>query len=219
MRDKNSALSVVLVDWGGVLTMPLDVVWHTWGELEGIDPGVFGKAIESWLAADNLAQNSGQRTNSPMAQFERGEMPENEFEQHLAAKFAEVDVQVPAPGLIGRMLQGTATANTDMFTFLDELSGKGFRLGVLSNSWGQNYDRSQWGIFEHTIISCEVGARKPEPEIFHLAANRFDVEPSACVFIDDLPANITAAHAVGMTAVHYLTVPQTRTELTGTLGI
>ena len=51
------------------------------------------------------------------------------------------------------------------------------------------------------MISGEVGLHKPQPEIFELGAERVGLEPSDCVFVDDLRENCAGAEAVGMTAV------------------
>ena len=51
------------------------------------------------------------------------------------------------------------------------------------------------------MISGEVGLYKPQPEIFQLGAERVGLDPSDCVFVDDLRENCEGAEAVGMTAV------------------
>ena len=56
-------------------------------------------------------------------------------------------------------------------------------------------------LFDGVVISGEVGLHKPQPEIFELAAERVDLEPSDCVFVDDLRENCAGAEAVGMIAV------------------
>ena len=44
---------------------------------------------------------------------------------------------------------------------------------------------------------------KPEPAIFHLAAERLGLAPAECVFVDDWDKNVEAARDVGMQAVLY----------------
>jgi putative hydrolase of the HAD superfamily len=52
------------------------------------------------------------------------------------------------------------------------------------------------------VFSCEVGLRKPEPEIYLAAAQRLQVEPTACLYVGDgAYAELTGAAAVGMHAV------------------
>ena len=41
---------------------------------------------------------------------------------------------------------------------------------------------------------------KPQPEIYRLAAERLEVAPEECLFVDDLRENCEGAEAVGMTA-------------------
>jgi epoxide hydrolase-like predicted phosphatase len=91
---------------------------------------------------------------------------------------------------------------------------------LLSNSWGLDYPREIWGdLFDVVVISGEVGMRKPESRIFHLAAERLGLPPRACVFVDDLAPNVRGAAAVGMVGVHHVTPQQTIEELEALFGI
>ena len=51
--------------------------------------------------------------------------------------------------------------------------------------------------------------RKPTPEIYELGAERIGLEPSACVFVDDLPFNLAPAAELGMATVHHTSSEQT----------
>jgi putative hydrolase of the HAD superfamily len=79
----------------------------------------------------------------------------------------------------------------------------GLRTCLLSNSWGFGiYDRDLLEtLFDTIVISAEVSMRKPQPDIYLLAAERVGVAPQECVYVDDLRANCTTAEAVGMTAI------------------
>ena len=53
-------------------------------------------------------------------------------------------------------------------------------------------------LFDVVIDSSEVGMRKPDPRIFHLALEQLGgVEPGRAVFLDDYPGNVVAAEARG----------------------
>jgi HAD superfamily hydrolase (TIGR01509 family) len=54
---------------------------------------------------------------------------------------------------------------------------------------------------------------KPEPEIYRLAIERFGIEPSQTVFIDDLAANVTMARAQGWHAIQFITAAQVEADL------
>jgi putative hydrolase of the HAD superfamily len=58
------------------------------------------------------------------------------------------------------------------------------------------------GLIDVEVFSCEVGARKPEPEIYLAATERLHVEPGACLYVGDgAYAELTGASSVGMYAV------------------
>lgn len=48
------------------------------------------------------------------------------------------------------------------------------------------------------VLSHECGFEKPDSEIYLLAAEAHGVAPQDCLFVDDKPANIEGARAVGM---------------------
>ena len=52
-------------------------------------------------------------------------------------------------------------------------------------------------------ISCEHRLLKPEPEAYQNFFQTFSLEPDACFFIDDTPANIEAAGNQGMRGCVY----------------
>lgn len=47
------------------------------------------------------------------------------------------------------------------------------------------------------VVSGLDGVAKPQPEIFHLAAERAGLAPEELLFVDDSPTNIRAAEALG----------------------
>jgi putative hydrolase of the HAD superfamily len=59
------------------------------------------------------------------------------------------------------------------------------------------------------IISAEVGLAKPDPAIFRLALARLKVMAAAAIFVDDVPANLEAARAIGMRPILFNGTPRT----------
>ena len=57
--------------------------------------------------------------------------------------------------------------------------------------------------WEQRILSYVVGAVKPDLPIYREALRRAGVHPSHCLFIDDLPENITAWEALGGRGIVY----------------
>ena len=61
-----------------------------------------------------------------------------------------------------------------------------------------------WFALFDTIVTAddpEVGAAKPAPDIFLVAARRLGVDPARCLVFEDSPFGVTAAKAAGMFAV------------------
>ena len=54
---------------------------------------------------------------------------------------------------------------------------------------------------------------KPDPAIYHLLEERYDLTPAKTVFIDDTPVNIEAARNLGWKGIIYKDYKQTVEEL------
>ena len=58
-------------------------------------------------------------------------------------------------------------------------------------------------LFDAFVSSCEVGMRKPDPDIFHLALGIAQARPEECIYFDDRPMLVEAAKKVGIDAYHH----------------
>lgn len=56
--------------------------------------------------------------------------------------------------------------------------------------------------FDGGIFSGDVKVLKPQREIYALLAERYRLAPEDTVFIDDMPANVAGARAIGWHALH-----------------
>ena len=93
----------------------------------------------------------------------------------------------------------------DAIPMLNTLKEQGYQLGLISNASYSRDVRSQLDknnlstFFEQTLISAEVGFRKPHPMIFQKALKFFDVEPTQAVMVGDtLNADIIGSRRMGM---------------------
>ena len=62
-------------------------------------------------------------------------------------------------------------------------------------------------------VSARVGLIKPDPAIYRTHTDAFDLDPAACLFIDDSPANVQGARDCGWQAVVFTSAPQLREDL------
>jgi HAD superfamily hydrolase (TIGR01509 family) len=88
---------------------------------------------------------------------------------------------------------------------LQRLRQAGYRLAIVSNAsceaGGVVAALGLDGLVDTVVLSCDVGALKPEPEILHAALDRLGVAPRHAVLVDDLPANLEAARGLGLRTV------------------
>jgi epoxide hydrolase-like predicted phosphatase len=209
-------LQALVVDYGGVLTSPLQDTMTSWCEDDEIDLASFRRVVREWLG-----ESYGEQARvNPIHALERGEIAIPDFERELARRLTTHDGRKVEPeGLLGRMFAGFRREQP-MFDVVRRARGQGLRTALLSNSWGMDYPREEWDeVFDAVVISGEVGMRKPEPGIYHHAAGLLDVPPSACVFVDDLPSNVQGAVEVGMVGVRFVSVEQAVGELEALFGL
>jgi epoxide hydrolase-like predicted phosphatase len=207
----------LVVDYGGVLTEPLDDAMAQWCAAERVSAEGFAAVMKDWLGT-----SSGEAAlTNPVHGLERGELTIEEFERELAQRLRTVDGgAVEAAGLLARMFAGFEAPQPAMLEALRQARSAGLRTALLSNSWGLDYPRAGWDeLFDTVVISGEVGMRKPEPEIYLLAASRLGVAAAECVFVDDLAPNIRGAVAVGMVGIQHRDAEQTVGELEGVFGL
>ncbi|MBV9369168.1 MAG: hypothetical protein JO074_05020, partial [Frankiales bacterium] len=159
----------LVVDYGGVLTSPLDDAMRARCEGDGIDNAHFRELMATWLRQTGADAN-------PAYRLERGELTVAEFELLLASQLRSVDGRpLTADGMLRRMFAGFQAVPA-MLDVVRRVRAAGHRTALLSNSWGLDYDRTDWdALFDVTVISGEVGLRKPEPEIYQLTAERLGV--------------------------------------------
>ena len=107
-----------------------------------------------------------------------------------------------------------------LLTALRKAKAQGLKTALLSNADGWWQPPSSWqGLFDATVISGEVGLAKPEPEIYLLTAEKLNLEPGECVFVDDLAINVRGAAEAGMVGVHHRSTRSTLEELEILLAI
>jgi epoxide hydrolase-like predicted phosphatase len=208
--DEPLALGGLIVDWGGVLTAPIDEAMTAWARHEGIDLEVYRSVMRAWIES----------ASSPIHHLERGEVTADELERQLAKEFRDQGVVVDADGLLVRMLDGLRELSDDMVNLVRRARRHGLKTALLSNSWGEHYPEHLWvGAFDAVVISGRVGMRKPERAIFQHTAELLELQPSQCVMVDDLTANIQGAVAAGMVGVLHRSYGETVDELEVLFGV
>lgn len=88
---------------------------------------------------------------------------------------------------------------------INDLKQNNYKLFVLSNMSKYFIDTLHkhpiFKLFDGEIISCYYNLVKPEPEIYQLLLNKFQLQPTETLFIDDKPENTKAAEAFGISTI------------------
>ena len=116
----------------------------------------------------------------------------------------------------GEMLGGQIPGTESV---LIELRSAGIRLYGLSNWSAETFpiavDRFPClSMFDGIVVSGTDGIAKPDPAIFEILCERYDLDPAACLFVDDAPANVRAAREAGFAhAIDFTSATELRSQL------
>ena len=197
-------VDAVIFDFGGVLTVP-----------EPIQEELHRYERELGLPSDTIVWTIG---SGPLWEaVSTGAIDERQYWEGVAAAFAPL-----LPPAFGRFQHGTLPyeeLNPHVLDLVRALRGQA-KIGLLSNATISlaGYLRrlpAVSGLFDDIVISAEVGLRKPDLEIYRLAAQRLGADVQRCVMVDDKARNTLAAQTAGMCAVVYESPDQLRHALRG----
>ncbi len=102
--------------------------------------------------------------------------------------------------------------------FIKQLKKSGYRVYLLSNYSRMHFHREKepYRFVEQVdggVISFEVKHIKPEPEIYRILLEKYEIRPENAVFLDDLEENLAAARAFGLHTIQVKNHEQSLAEL------
>ena len=94
-----------------------------------------------------------------------------------------------------------------MAQLIKEMKEKGLGIYLLSNA-GRDQPGYWNGIpgseyFDGTVVSALEGCIKPDPQIYRVLLERYDLVPEECLFIDDMEENTKTAEELGMAVCRF----------------
>lgn len=94
-----------------------------------------------------------------------------------------------------------------MVRLAQALKAAGYKMYVLSN-WDEHSfeivrtnNPEIFNLFDGIVVSGQEKMAKPNSEFFHCLLNRYNINPTTTVFIDDEPNNIATAKTLGITSI------------------
>jgi 2-haloacid dehalogenase len=190
----------VVFDLGGVL---LD--WdprHLYRRLFDNEAEMEQFLAEVTTPAWNAAQDAGRPWSEAIEQLAREHPDERERIEAYRLRWTE-------------MLAGEIPGSTEV---LAEVRSAGVPVFALSNWSAETFplavERFAFlGWFDGIVISGNVGAAKPDRRIFDHLVARYGIAPAASVYVDDMPANVAAAAALGFHALQFRDAGSLREDL------
>ncbi len=184
-------IRAVLFDFGGVI---LSSPFEAFNRYEA----------EVGLPLDTIRRiNATNPDDNAWAHFERGEYSAARFVEALRRCSANFKTAM----LTNNFTPPTSESGTEAMVSDAGVDGDGASLAEIHE------------LFDEIVESSVVGVRKPERRFYEIACERLDVEPSECVFLDDLGINLKPAKAMGMRTIKVVDPDIALEELEAIIGI
>lgn len=135
----------------------------------------------------------------------------------------------PLAGRLTRLWRdhdGRRIPRPDAKATIIELNRRGYTLGIIANTiteteipdWMESDGVTSY--FKTVILSSKVGYRKPDPEIYWLAARQIGIEPARCAYVGDNPIrDVEGTRAAGFGMMILFEEPATLAKEPSTLEI
>ncbi len=133
--------------------------------------------------------------------FDKGELTPHEFYRRVIETF-KADIEYEK---FFSIYNDVFSLNPEVLNVLKRLKGR-YRLVLLSNTDVMRYGfiKKRFPeilIFDDYVLSYEVGAMKPDPQIYRVALKKARAKPEECIFIDDIKENVDAATGLGIKGI------------------
>ncbi|EAT0833783.1 HAD family phosphatase [Salmonella enterica] len=196
-------MKIIWFDFGGVLSPSVPDLFTSYYLKTGIPPAVLQRAMKE--VADDMNMDV-------LAPVEKAIITEREWGAGIRLKLSqsapELDLSQARLEQFGEQWFDGILPNQLMIDLFRKVKATGLKVGILTNNvveWENHWKRVAVISEEADVIvdSCKVGCRKPETEIFAIAAERAGVRPEENLLIDDVPENCIAARQCGWESVHF----------------
>ncbi len=205
----------VIWDFGGVLTSSPFEAFNRYEAEQGLKKD-FIRSVNALNPLENA-----------WAKLERSEVGADEFDGLFRAESRALGREVPGKDILG-LLSGALRPR--VVDALRACKAKG-KVGCITNNApigkgaSMTSDESKaaevagvFGLFDHVIESSRLGIRKPDPRIYALMCEALDVDPRACVYLDDLGVNLKPAREMGMATIKVTSEDQLLADLEAVTG-
>lgn len=110
-----------------------------------------------------------------------------------------------------------ARPNHVMASWVKHLRSQGISVAIISNMPPElkvHITKSDWlPEFDHYTFSCDIGAVKPDPAVYHHCLEGLKVRPDEALFLDDRQPNVDASVKLGIASLLFKTAEELHPQL------
>lgn len=153
--------------------------------------------------------------NPLWAEFDRGAMSTEEFEEAFVANAPEYEEQIRETF---RNMGGTTEIMPYTMEWIKDLKSRGYQLYVISNYAEYMFEQTKHKLeflsyLDGAVFSYQQKVIKPNRKIFETLLNQYHLKAEECVFIDDRPENVEGAKALGFYGIPFQNFEQASAKL------
>jgi HAD superfamily hydrolase (TIGR01509 family) len=110
-----------------------------------------------------------------------------------------------------------------LFSYIEDILKPKYKIAMLSNVGRDQlhkiFSLSQTELFDVMALSYETGLLKPDIQAFEDVAEKLEIVPRCCIFVDDQLHNVEGAIRAGMQGILYENFVQFQAELENKLTV
>jgi putative hydrolase of the HAD superfamily len=216
MAPTPSEVKAVLWDFGGVFTTSPFDAFSRYERQHGLPVDAIRKI------------NAIHPDTNAWARLERSELSPAAFDAEFLAEAREFGLSIPGRDVLA-LLSGELRPK--VVAAFKACKAK-FKVGCITNNaptgkgagMSSNEEKARaiaevFASFDHVIESSKAGVRKPDPRIYVMMCEALEVDPRACVYLDDLGINLKPARDMGMATIKVTSEAQLLADLSAAVGL
>lgn len=196
-------INTIIFDLGGVLLdwNPMYVYKNYFDSDEKLNYFFSNICTPDWNEEQDAGRSIVEATQLRVAEFPEWEQAIRDY----YGRWTEM-LQGPLPETVALFKQLKETGRYNIYA-LTNWQASLFEIALV------RYNFLHW--FDGRVVSGEEKTRKPYPEFYNRLLDRYSVNPSEAIFIDDNLRNIQGGEAVGIKGIHFKDAGQLKKELKG----
>ena len=195
----------LIFDFGGVIMKTRD---HSprlaWDERLGLSPGSRGVLLGGVPGVSPGSVEAVVHGSDSWRKAQTGELSLDAYWDSVAR---DLKLNADQVRRLAQDFYSGDEVDTGVTDLIRQWRAEGHPLALLSNDSPALTEKLKSlnldSLFDVVVISGLIGVMKPDARAYQAVLNHLQRPPETCIFIDDMPANVAGAEAVGLHGLHY----------------